>query len=201
MSILKKRFWITALCLIAVLSLVFTGCQRKNANGDTNDKEIISSSTSDDIIYNQKELQEPKELTVSEKGTLEIEVETLAKPDNTVPDEKSAFLSITLKEDADISVQYTYDTYGKEGMLFCCSLKESDTDETKLKPIASRYLAQLSKENYKETWLSNGISLEKGENLFYINGGEQTLPYRMTLVISFIDPDKIEKIVLYPSET
>ena len=87
----------------------------------SNDKEITSSSTSDDIIYNQKELQEPKELTVSEKGTLEIEVETLAKPDNTVPDEKAAFLSITLNEDADISVQYTYDTYGKEGMIFCCN--------------------------------------------------------------------------------
>ena len=84
---MKKRFLIAALCLITVLSLAFTGCQREKASSDANDKEITSSSTSDDIIYNQKELQEPKELTVSEKGTLEIEVETLAKPDNTVPDE------------------------------------------------------------------------------------------------------------------
>ena len=93
MSILKKRFLIAALCLITVLSLAFTGCQREKASSDANDKEITSSSTSDDIIYNQKELQEPKELTVSEKGTLEIEVETLAKPDNTVAIRKSGVTS------------------------------------------------------------------------------------------------------------
>lgn len=149
------------------------------------------------MVYKQKQLTEPEELTVSEAGTLEVEAETLAKPDGTAAEEKSVFLGVTLKEDADISVQYTYDTYGKEGSILCCDAK--DTEST-LKPICAMRLAQSSEENYGDIWLSGGIFLTKGENLFYLSGGDQTLPYRMVLKLTFFEPEKVESAILYPAE-
>ena len=58
-------------------------------------------------------------------GKLEIEMETLAKPDAAAPDEKAAFISVILKEDTNLSIQYTYDTYGKEGMMLCCEAADT----------------------------------------------------------------------------
>ncbi len=106
--------------------------------------------------------KEPTELDMPQDGKLEIEMETLAKPDAAAPDEKAAFISVILKEDTNLSIQYTYDTYGKEGMMLCCEAADTETGEMKLRPIASSYLAQLSEENYGETWLSSGLTLEKG---------------------------------------
>ena len=42
--------------------------------------------------------------------------------------------------------------------------------------------------------------LKKGENIFYLNGKDQTFPYRMTLKITFFESEKIENVILYPTE-
>ena len=105
----------------------------------------------------------------------------------------------TLKN-TDVSLQYTYDTYGKEGALFCCELKEKNGVKTTLEPLSSFYLSQTSEENYKETWLTNGVFLKKGENVFYLNGKDQTFPYRMILKVTFFEPEKIDSVILYPIE-
>ena len=193
----KKRAWTGILFLLtAVLWLVCTGCQKEPPDSSQSSSQTVS----EEMIYRQKQIHKPTELTLSEDGTVTIEVETAAKPDQTPPEEKAPFLAVSLKEKGDISVQYTYDTYGKEGSIFCCERKVSDEGQTKLMPVFSRYLAQTSEESYGEVWLSTGILLEKGEHLFYVNGGEQTLPYRMTLEITFLNPDSIGKILLYPGE-
>lgn len=200
-SILKKWFGIAVLSVFAVvLLLVFAGCGKERTNNQSEDREAKANSTGNDVIYRQNEIQEPTELAVGEDGILEIEVEALAKPNPSATEEVPAFLSVFLKENADISLQYTYDTHGKEGASLCCGVKESSEDTAQIKPIASRYLAQLSEESYGETWLSYGIFLEKGENQFYVIGGDQTFLYRMTLRITFFEPDKIEKVVFYPAE-
>lgn len=97
-------------------------------------------------------------------------------------------------------MQYTYDTYGKEGALFCCELKEKNGVKTTLEPLSSFYLSQTSEENYKETWLTNGVFLKKGENVFYLNGKDQTFPYRMILKVTFFESEKIDSVILYPIE-
>ena len=97
-----------------------------------------------------------------------------------------------------MAISHFESKYGKEGMMLCCEAADTETGEMKLRPIASSYLAQLSEENYGETWLSSGLTLEKGENIFYVNGGEQTLPYRMMMTLTFQEPDNVEKIVMYP---
>ena len=133
-------------------------------------------------------------------GTVEMEIKSMTEPDNILPENKSIFLSITSKKDTDVSLQYTYDTYGKEGALFCCELKEKNGVKTTLEPLSSFYLSQTSEENYKETWLTNGVFLKKGENVFYLNGKDQTFPYRMILKVTFFEPEKIDSVILYPIE-
>lgn len=198
---MKKWFGIAVLFVfMAVLALAFVGRRKEKTDSHSGNKETKANSTGNDVIYRQNEIQEPTELAVGEDGILEIEVEALAKPDPSATEEVPAFLSVFLKENADISLQYTYDTHGKEGASLCCGVKESSEDAAQIKTIASRYLAQLSEESYGETWLSYGIFLEKGENQFYVIGGDQTFPYRMTLRITFFEPDKIEKVVFYPAE-
>ena len=179
---------ISVILLIVGVLASFTGCQ-----SETPVKTEVTK-----VICSQNEIKEPTELDVPQDGKLEIEMETLAKPDAAAPDEKAAFISVILKEDTNLSIQYTYDTYGKEGMMLCCEAADTETGEMKLRPIASSYLAQLSEEKYGETWLSSGLTLEKGENIFYVNGGEQTLPYRMMMTLTFQEPDNVEKIVMYP---
>lgn len=187
---MKKKFLrIAALTLILALSIACTGCKEKNKS--------VKTSVSDEKIFRQNQLKESKELTISEDGTLEVEIDSLAKPD---AQKKSVFLAIQLKEDADIAIQYTYDTYGKEGAVFCCDVKDSNMDETEQEPVYAMRLVQSSEENYGEIWQSGGIFLKKGTNLFYLNGGDQTLPYHMTLKLNFFDPQKIESVVLYPTK-
>ena len=145
-------------------------------------------------------MQNPQKLEISEDGTVEMEIKSMTEPDNILPENKSIFLSITSKKDTDDSLQYTYDTYGKEGALFCCDLKEKNGVKTTLEPLSSFYLSQTSEENYKETWLTNGVFLKKGENVFYLNGKDQTFPYRMILKVTFFEPEKIDSVILYPIE-
>lgn len=194
MSSLKK---LTLLMAIVVVSLAFAGCQKENSN--MGESKSAENAASQENIYQQKSLQEPEKLEISKDGTIEMEIESLAEPDSTLPEDKPVFLAVTLKEDTDISAQYTYDTYGKEGAVFCCELKEGSGAETKLEPLSSLYLSQSSEENYEETWLTNGMFLKKGENVFYLNGKDQTFPYRMILKITFFEPEKIESAVLYPA--
>ena len=182
---------------IVVVSLAFAGCQKENSN--MGESKSAENAASQENIYQQKSLQEPEKLEISKDGTIEMEIESLAEPDSTLPEDKPVFLAVTLKEDTDISAQYTYDTYGKEGAVFCCELKEGSGAETKLEPLSSLYLSQSSEENYEETWLTNGMFLKKGENVFYLNGKDQTFPYRMILKITFFEPEKIESAVLYPA--
>lgn len=186
---------LTMLMAIAVLS--FTGCQ--NESPDTDESKQAKTTVSNENMYNQKDLQEPKELEMSEDGTIEVEIESMAEPDNTLPNDKSIFLAVTSKEDTEISLQYTYDTYGKEGALFCCELKENNGTETTLEPLSAWYLPEASEKTYKETWITNGMFLKQGENVFYLNGKDQTFPYRMIFKATFFEPEKIESVVLYPA--
>lgn len=194
----RKLRKIGSFVVILALSFAFAGCQKENAN--IGEKEPMDNSLNNKIVYTQEDIEEPIELDIPENGVVALEAENLAKPDTTVPEEKSSFLSIVANEDTDISVQYTYNTYGKEGAMFCCDLKVLDENEIKLQPLASTYLPQFSEKNYKETWITTGMFLKKGENLFYLNGKDQTFPYRMTLEISFFEAEKIEKVILYPAE-
>ena len=84
--------------------------------------------------------------------------------------------------------------------VFLSSLKENNEMETKLEPLFSTYLSQFSEEHYKDTWLTTGLFLKKGENIFYLNGKDQTFPYRIALKITFLESEKIEKVILYPEE-
>ena len=195
---MKKIGKIGSLIAILALSFVIVGCQKENTKID--EKGPVDNSLNNEFVYTQEDVEEPIELDIPENGVVTLEVENLAKPDTTVPEEKSFFLTIVAKEDTDISVQYTYNTYGKEGAVFCCDLKENDETEIKLKPISSTYLPQFSEKNYKEIWITNGMFLKKGENLFYLNGKDQTFPYLMTLKITFFEVEKIEKAILYPAE-
>ena len=195
---MKKIGKIGSLIAILALSFVIVGCQKENTKID--EKGPVDNSLNNEFVYTQEDVEEPIELDIPENGVVNLEVENLAKPDTTVPEKKSFFLTIVAKEDTDISVQYTYNTYGKEGAVFCCDLKENDETEIKLKPISSTYLPQFSEKNYKEIWITNGMFLKKGENLFYLNGKDQTFPYLMTLKITFFEVEKIEKAILYPAE-
>lgn len=155
MRIKKSTVFLT----MFVLLLAFTGCQNESSSTDENKQ--TKSTASDKVIYNQKDLQNPQKLEISEDGTVEMEIKSMTEPDNILPENKSIFLSITSKKDTDVSLQYTYDTYGKEGALFCCELKEKNGVKTTLEPLSSFYLSQTSEENYKETWLTNGVFLKK----------------------------------------
>ena len=194
MRIKKSTVFLT----MFVLLLAFTGCQNESSSTDENKQ--TKSTASDKVIYNQKDLQNPQKLEISEDGTVEMEIKSMTEPDNILPENKSIFLSITSKKDTDVSLQYTYDTYGKEGALFCCELKEKNGVKTTLEPLSSFYLSQTSEENYKETWLTNGVFLKKGEYVFYLNGKDQTFPYRMILKVTFFEPEKIDSVILYPIE-
>ena len=194
MRIKKSTVFLT----MFVLLLAFTGCQNESSSTDENKQ--TKSTASDKVIYNQKDLQNPQKLEISEDGTVEMEIKSMTEPDNILPENKSIFLSITSKKDTDVSLQYTYDTYGKEGALFCCELKEKNGVKTTLEPLSSFYLSQTSEENYKETWLTNGVFLKKGENVFYLNGKDQTFPYRMILKVTFFEPEKIDSVILNPIE-
>lgn len=194
MNPLKKFILLMA---VVVLSFSLTGCQKENSNAG--DSDPAEHAVSQENVYKQKSLREPEKLEISKDGTIEMEIESQAEPDNTLPEDKPVFLAVTLKEDTDISAQYTYDTYGKEGAVFCCELKEGSGAETKLEPLSSLYLPQSSEESYEETWLTNGMFLKKGENVFYLNGKDQTFPYRMILKITFFEPEKIESAILYPA--
>ena len=107
MRIKKSTVFLT----MFVLLLAFTGCQNESSSTDENKQ--TKSTASDKVIYNQKDLQNPQKLEISEDGTVEMEIKSMTEPDN-----KSIFLSITSKKDTDVSLQYTYDTYGKEGHCF-----------------------------------------------------------------------------------
>lgn len=189
---------LTLLVTIAVLSFTFTGCQNESPSSDESTQ--AETTVSNEKMYNQKDLQAPKELEIAEDGTVKVEIESIAEPDNTLPEDRSIFLAVTSKEDTDISLQYTYDTYGKEGALFCCELKETDGTDTTLEPLSAFYLSQTSEKHYKETWLTNSVFLKQGENVFYLNGTDQTFPYRMILNVTFLEPEKIESVVLYPTK-
>ena len=183
---------------IFVLTLAFAGCQ--NENSKIGKKRATDSNINSEPIYTQNNTEKPIELDMPKDGVITLEVENFAKPADTLPEEKSSFLAVIAKEDTNISVQYTYNTYGKEGALFCCDLKENNETETKLQPLFATYLSQFSEENYKDTWLTTGMFLKKGENIFYLNGKDQTFPYRMTLKITFFESEKIENVILYPTE-
>ena len=156
---MKKIGKIGSLIAILALSFVIVGCQKENTKID--EKGPVDNSLNNEFVYTQEDVEEPIELDIPENGVVNLEVENLAKPDTTVPEKKSFFLTIVAKEDTDISVQYTYNTYGKEGAVFCCDLKENDETEIKLKPISSTYLPQFSEKNYKEIWITNGMFLKK----------------------------------------
>lgn len=99
MRIKKSTVFLTMI----VLLFAFTGCQNEKSNTDENKQ--TKSTASDEVIYNQKDLQSPQKLEISEDGTVEMEIKSMTEPDNILPENKSIFLSITSKEDTDVSLQ------------------------------------------------------------------------------------------------
>ncbi len=194
-----KKNLLSITALILMLTIACTGCS-KASSGSTDDKSPAENTKSSDVLHQQSQLKDSKELPLSEDGTLTVEIDTLAKPDGALPEDKPVFLAVKVKEDTDIALRYTYDTYGKEGVMLCCDVNDSDEEETLLKPIYTMRLAQSSEENYGEIWLSGGTFLRKGVNLFYLGAGNQTLPCRMTLQLTFFEPEKVESAVLYPAK-
>ena len=148
MRIKKSTVFLT----MFVLLLAFTGCQNESSSTDENKQ--TKSTASDKVIYNQKDLQNPQKLEISEDGTVEMEIKSMTEPDNILPENKSIFLSITSKKDTDVSLQYTYDTYGKEGALFCCELKEKNGVKTTLEPLSSFHHTFL----FEPKVISSGVS-------------------------------------------
>lgn len=205
-----KKTAILILCVIlcAALTLSFTGCKASSPSSSSSEENPESngaskartSQESGDFTYHQSELTEPEELSISEEGKVTVIIDTLAKSDTAEPEGKAVFLAVKAKKSDDIALRYTYDTGGKEGVMLCCDVNDSDTDETALKPIYSMDLTQSSAENYGEIWMGGGAFLDKGTNLFYLSGGSQSVPCRMTLELTFFEPDEIESICLYPAE-
>ena len=97
MRIKKSTVFLT----MFVLLLAFTGCQNESSSTDENKQ--TKSTASDKVIYNQKDLQNPQKLEISEDGTVEMEIKSMTEPDNILPENKSIFLSITSKKDTDVS--------------------------------------------------------------------------------------------------
>lgn len=102
MRIKKSTVFLT----MFILLFTFTGC--RNESSSTDENKQTKSTASDKVIYNQKDLQNPQKLEISEDGTVEMEIKGMTEPDNILPENKSIFLSITSKEDTDVSLQYTY---------------------------------------------------------------------------------------------
>ena len=69
MRIKKSTVFLT----MFVLLLAFTGCQNESSSTDENKQ--TKSTASDKVIYNQKDLQNPQKLEISEDGTVEMEVQ------------------------------------------------------------------------------------------------------------------------------
>ena len=91
MRIKKSTVFLT----MFVLLLAFTGCQNESSSTDENKQ--TKSTASDKVIYNQKDLQNPQKLEISEDGTVEMEIKSMTEPDNILPENKSIFLSIISK--------------------------------------------------------------------------------------------------------
>ena len=62
MRIKKSTVFLT----MFVLLLAFTGCQNESSSTDENKQ--TKSTASDKVIYNQKDLQNPQKLEISEDG-------------------------------------------------------------------------------------------------------------------------------------
>ena len=71
MRIKKSTVFLT----MFVLLLAFTGCQNESSSTDENKQ--TKSTASDKVIYNQKDLQNPQKLEISEDGTVEMEIKFL----------------------------------------------------------------------------------------------------------------------------
>ena len=48
-------------------------------------RQQTKSTASDKVIYNQKDLQNPQKLEISEDGTVEMEIKSMTEPDNILP--------------------------------------------------------------------------------------------------------------------
>ena len=75
MKIKKSMVFLT----MFVLLFAFTGCRNENICTDENKQ--TESTASDKVIYNQKDLQNPQKLEISEDGTVEMEINSMTEPD------------------------------------------------------------------------------------------------------------------------
>ncbi len=198
---MRKKFikiLAAGLCIAAAFAL--SGCKSDDMPKPDDTQDSQKTAKENAAITQQSSLTEPAELEISEDGTVTVEIDTLAKKDTRLPEEKPVFLAVTAKDDTDIALRYTYDSFGEEGIMLCCDVNDSDTDEAELVPIYSMRLAQSSEENYKELWFSGGTFLKRGANLFYLSGKDRDLPCRMILELTFLNPENVESVVLYPAE-
>lgn len=62
-----------------VLLFAFTGCRNESIYTDKNKQ--TESTASDQVIYNQKDLQNPQKLEISEDGTVEMEINSMTEPE------------------------------------------------------------------------------------------------------------------------
>ena len=75
MKIKKSMVFLT----MSVLLFAFTGCRNESICTDEN--KHTESTASDQVIYNQKDLQNPQKLEISEDGTVEMEINSMTEPE------------------------------------------------------------------------------------------------------------------------
>ena len=75
MKIKKSMVFLT----MSVLLFAFTGC--RNESSSTDENKQTKSTASDKVIYNQKDLQNPQKLEISEDGTVEMEINSMTEPE------------------------------------------------------------------------------------------------------------------------
>lgn len=75
MKIKKSMVFLT----MFVLLFAFTGCRNESICTDENKQ--TENTASDQVIYNQKDLQNPQKLEISEDGTVEMEINSMTEPE------------------------------------------------------------------------------------------------------------------------
>lgn len=95
------------------------------------------------------------------------------------------FMSISVKEDTTAVIRYTYTTQN-QGAAELGVYPTSDDEVTYFQ------LKEASDEDYTTVWTEKEVTLEKGENLFYVSGQEVTC--KMHFEITQIDNDLVESV-------
>ncbi len=103
------------------------------------------------------------------------------------------FMKITVKEDTQAVVRYTYTTDDEGNLELGVYPKNNDE-------VTYFTLKKATDEAYGTIWAEKEITLEAGENIFYISGRD--IPCKIRVEVTGIDPDLTEDVsaFLLPDE-